>query len=468
MKRLLLLLVLGITTAFAHRLDNQTLTLTPILPGSTLPFTVSIKQASFLLPEGIHSGALAVFHGKWILFAGRTNGLHGFGPGPFPPDKQNTSIFVVDPSTGNVSTRSLTDPGSGLTQQQIDTLSVTSPQSYQEGSTLYMTGGYGIDTNQGTFGTKPVLTAIYLPGIINWVTHPNDSHLSVSQNIRQLYNPIFQITGGRMYKLGTLTHLVFGQNFTGVYTPGSDGVYSQQVRLFKITSNGNNLAVQIYPSKPAVPDPNFRRRDLNIVPTLLNNQNQLQYGLVAYAGVFTPTTGVWTVPVVISENSDPVMADASATSTFKQGMNHYISATASLYSRQSMNMYHIFFGGASYGYYSGGVFQTDAEVPFINQVTTVQMDTNGNFSQYIMDAEYPVILSTQSNPGNVLLFGAGASFIPSEIHRYSNLVLSLDSIREPTVIGYIVGGIESTLANTNTMSDSAASPYVFTVTLTPK
>ena len=35
------------------------------------------------------------------------------------------------------------------------------------------------------------------------------------------------------------------------------------------------------------------------------------------------------------------------------------------------------------------------------------------------------------------------------------------------VVGYIVGGIQSTLPNTNVESDSAASPYIFTVTLVP-
>ena len=34
------------------------------------------------------------------------------------------------------------------------------------------------------------------------------------------------------------------------------------------------------------------------------------------------------------------------------------------------------------------------------------------------------------------------------------------------MIGYIVGGIMSTLPNTNVRSDTAASPYIFKVTLT--
>lgn len=448
--------------------DNQTDDLSPILPGSALPFRVVIETANFTLPVGLHSGVVGVYKGLWVFIAGRMNGMHGFNGDPFPADAQNTSIYVVNPATGVTHFRSLMDPGSGLTRQQVDLLAVTSPQGYQENNTLYMSGGYGVDTPTGTFGTKPVLTAIYLPGIVQWVTHPEDKNQSVLMNIRQIYNPVFQITGGKMFKLGRLTQLMFGQNFSGVYTPGSNGEYSEQVRQFLLKDDAGQFSVEVYPSKPAIPDPNFRRRDLNILPALLVNKGLLEYGVVAFAGVFTPAGGAWTVPVVMNETDYPVMANPDSPSSFKQGMNQYISATASLYSRKYTSMYNLFFGGISYGFYSNGVFQTDSELPFINQITTIKMDSNRNFTQYIMDSEYPVILSTRSNPGNPLLFGAGAYFLPNNILQYPNSVINLDNIRRPTVIGYIVGGIQSTLPNTNTMADSAASQYVFKVTLVPK
>jgi hypothetical protein len=86
-----------------------------------------------------------------------------------------------------------------------------------------------------------------------------------------------------------------------------------------------------------------------------------------------------------------------------------------------------------------------------------------------MSSEYPVIASTGSNPGNPLLFGAGAQFFrASGLPSYGNGVLDLDQLggSQPHVIGYIVGGIMSTLPNTNTQSDTAASPYIFKVMLT--
>lgn len=455
------------TMGTAYAGPNQTDALSPINSPSALPFKVQIEKANFELPMGIHSGVAGVYKGQWVFIAGRVNGMHGFGPDPFPPSLQNRSIYVVDLATGKTTSRPLNDPSSGLTQEQIDSLSVTSPEGYQDGMTLYMVGGYVFDTVTATYVTKPTLTAIYLPGIIDWVTQPGNKSLSVAANIRQLNNPVFQITGGELFKLGNTMQLVFGQNFSGVYNPGSNGVYSQQIRQFQIHSAGGQLSISNLTAMPANPDPNYRRRDLNVLPALLTKNNLLQYGLVAYSGVFTLAGGIWTVPVVIDQNGSPSMADPNAPSSFKQAMNQYICASVGLYSRKNESNYHILFGGISYGFFANGVFQTDTEDPFINQVTTISMDKNGNFAQFIMDGEYPVINSTTVNPGNPLLFGAGAYFIPENVPIYPNGILNLDNIQKPTVIGYIVGGIASTLANTNTLADSFGSPYVFKVTLTP-
>lgn len=452
------------TTVFAS--NNQTDDLSPVLVDQ-LPFIITIEQADFSLPAGIHSGASAQYGGQYLYIAGRTNGLHGFNNdnNNFPPDQQNSTVFVIDVLTKKVYTRSLYDSSSGLTQAQIDTLSVTSPQYYQSGNRLYITGGYGVDTSTGTFSTKAVLTAIDVPGLIAWVTHPQRS-TQASSFIRHISDPLFQVTGGAMYQYGQHpTLLIFGQNFAGFYNGASNGAYTQQVRRFNIIDDGEFLG--FITQNATSQDPNYRRRDLNIIPIIRSVDHQKVPAYVALSGVFTLDTGVWTVPVEISADGNPFMSDPIVDATFKQGMNNYACPHVELLSAQG-NMYSILFGGLTFEFYDGTDFLTDPEIPFTNNVTVIKRSKSGVYSQHLSPNQYPTIVSTASNPGNTLLFGAGGTFvIAPNMKLYSNNVLKLKKIKRPTVIGYIIGGIQSTLPNTNTTSDSAASPYIFKVILTP-
>src|ERR1039457_1500961 len=262
-----LVLVATLGSLSAAIAQNQTPDVTPILSSNAVPFRSSIEQASFSLPSGLQSYVLGTHGGKWLLLAGRINGLHGFnsGSGNFPADTQNTTIFVVDPNLQTVTTRSLTNTGSGLTQAQIDLLSVTAAQSYQSGNTLYLSGGFGIDTSTSNFTTKAALTAIDVPGLMHWVTSPSTNETAV-QHIRQIFDPIFQITGGVMTE--ARPHhalLVFGQDSESADIT-SDGTYSEQVRRFHIVDNGTRLSFVAQKAMPKTPDPNYRRANLNVVP----------------------------------------------------------------------------------------------------------------------------------------------------------------------------------------------------------
>lgn len=481
-KALLLTVALSLSTVASAQTANQTAELSPILFNSGLPFNIRIEVdqnqngTPFLLPDGLQGYAIGKYKGKWLLIDGRTNGLHGFNndPNNFPPQEQNRNVYVVDPDCKLVVIRSLDDPTSGLTQDQIDSLSVTSPQYDQVGNTLYITGGYGFRNSINNYTTFDFLTAIDIPGLMHWVLCGSGNE-TAAQFIRQISNPIFQITGGDMHQLGKdqPTLLVLGQDFEGAYFHGPvTQVYSEQVRRFNILDDGVNLSVEIFSSKPATPDPNYRRRDLNIVPVLSKDRHgKLVPGLVALSGVFTPETGVWTVPVTITANGDTAMANPADPCTFKQGMNNYVCPVAGLFSKKKNEMYTILFGGISFGFIQNGVYRTNDEIPFINQVTTVKIDHKGRFSQYLMDNQYPVIPSTGPHPGNPLLFGANGTFVPGndlEAIQLSGEIFDLDRITRPLHIGYIVGGIQSTVPDTETMSESAASPYIFKVFLEPK
>ena len=88
----------------------------------------------------LQSFASGIYNGQWVLIAGRTNGLHGFsddGLANFPPRYQNTDVWVIDPVSKETWSRSLDDTSSGLTSSEIDSLSSTNTESYQDGNTLY-------------------------------------------------------------------------------------------------------------------------------------------------------------------------------------------------------------------------------------------------------------------------------------------------------------------------------------------
>jgi len=445
--------------------QNQTTNLSPVLSSNEVPFTIQIEQAAFSLPSGLQSYVVGTSDGKWLLLAGRIGGLHGFNSGTnnFPPDTQNTTIFVVDPTAQTVATRSLTNLAeSGMTQTQIDLLSVTAPQWCQSKDILYMSGGYGVDESGTNFTTKDALTAIDIPGMMHWVVNPTNGETAV-QYIRQ----IFQITGGVMVEPSpNHVFLVFGQDFEGanIFTP--DVTYSEQVRQFRIIESKRRFSFVAGKTLPATPDPDYRRAGLNVVPIIENGRPSF----AAFSGSFTTNFGIWTIPVEINSRGVPTEASPTNATTFMQGMNNFNCPTLQLYSQKERNSYTVLMGGISFGFFAtNGAFETDAELPFINQVTTIKRDRHGVFSQYLMNAQYPVILSTESNPGNQLLFGSSAVLIPTPgLPAYRNGVLNYDRLKtNSVVVGYIIGGIQSTLPNTNVESDSAASPYIFKVTLIP-
>lgn len=461
--------------------QNQTSYVTFPLPEDSLPFRLSIQQASFSLPLGLQSYVIGRYKQEWLLMAGRTYGLHGFLGDTFPVASQNTEVYVINLATGSIISRSLTDPSAQLSQEQIDQLSVTNALFFQGGgsNTLYVVGGYGYNTAIGTNDTKSVITAIDVPNLIKWVKRDRKSK-SAAKCIRQVSNPLLQVTGGVLCQ--TDYHQPFlvglGQNFIGRYIDTtSNGVYTHQIRPFQVIDTGKSLSVQPY-AQP-IPIATYRRRDLNIVPIVKKSGHSLQQPFVALGGVFTPgdNFGAWTIPIEIEADGSSKMLDGS----FAQGMNNYECANFGMYSKKTNDMYTLLFGGISFlysqngGFYQpGGSFIEDAELGFTNDVTTIRIDSRGNYQQYFMSATFPAITPTFGTmPGPEVLFGASSFFLPAGgLPQFPNGVFSLDELgSEPVLLGYIVGGIQSSEAETMSEFgnvDTHASNYVFTVTLIPQ
>ncbi len=465
-------LVGALLCGFASALHaaNQTDSVTPVVSGSRLPYRVELREYDFgsaTLPS-LQSYAAAEYNGKWVLMSGRTNGLHGFetsAAANFPVAFQNRDVWVIDPVTKQTWSRSLSNlASSGLTSAQMASLTPTNNQFTQLGNRLYLTGGYGATTPTGGFDTFSTLSAIDLPGLVDWVVNGTGT---AAQHLRQLTGETFAITGGAMYEIDGRFHQVFGHDFAGGYTPGRNGTYAQNVRSFNIVDDGVTLSIANLTTTPVNPD--YRRRDLNVFPVLKpDGSGGADVELVALSGVFTLTDGAWTVPVEIDSSGQPTMADPNAPGTFKQAMNNYHSAKVGLYSPSKGVMHELLLGGITLQYYNAATntFVTDNAFPFTNDITAVTIDASGQYQQSLV-GEFPVILD---NTNMRLRFGANAEFFPApgitELHEG---ILNLDSITTPTTIGYVFGGLFANAPHVRGVPGavSGASGLMFEVLVTP-
>jgi hypothetical protein len=131
-------------------------------------------------------------------------------------------------------------------------------------------------------------------------------------------------------------------------------------------------------------------------------------------------------------------------------------------------MHEVLFGGITLSYYDevSQTFVQDDRMPFTNQITQVNIDADGDHTQDLI-GEFPVLLDQQ---GNRMRFGTNAEFFLAEgIPTYDNGVIKLDELTEPTVIGYIYGGIFANAPHTQgvTGAVSGASNDIFEVLFTP-
>jgi hypothetical protein len=453
-------------SGFAQGSNHQTNTVSPVELGGGLEVELSrVDFGPTALPT-LHSVARATHDGLWVMIAGRTNGMHNVatldpsGLSAFPPSSQNREVWVVDPATKQAWSRSLEDASSGLTQAQVDTMTASNSQSFQDGDRLYMVGGYTYDRTEEQFRTLDTLTALDLPGLVDWA---KGGAGQAADSIRQTTDPALQVTGGALHEIDGRAHLVFGHNFDRAYSQYSTGVYTNQIRSFDIVDDGQTLSIANLTASPT--NDAFRRRDLNVLPTISRGSGgALEQGMVALSGVFTIYDGAWTVPVEIDALGQPIMADPAAADTFKQGMNNYTSANVGLYSAAEGAMHMLLFGGISLNTIdraTGQVTQDD-RLPYSNQMTDVVRTDEGDYKQHLLSTTFPLMTDPS---GKELRFGANAEFFAAPgVAAYANGVLDLDAISEPTTIGYIFGGI---VADKGNNGKTVASDLVFEVKLYP-
>lgn len=417
----------------------------PIFAQSSFPYELQLTPINIPNLPGLHSYAFGQHEGKWLVFGGRKDGIHARQPfNSFPSGSNNTDIYVIDVATSQFWTTSVNVLPTGLKEQ----LQATNMNFYQDGTTLYIAGGYAFSATANDHVTFDKLTAVDVPNIISAIIAGSD----ISGFFKQIANPIFQNSGGQMGKIGNEFYLVGGHKFMGRYNPMNNPTFTQtyqsKIQKFTINNTGTQLSFDNYVViEDAV---HLRRRDYNLVPQVFPNGEE---GYTISSGVFQINVDLpFLYPVDIKSNG------YFPQTQFNQYLSNYHSGKVGLYDATNNAMHSLFFGGISQYYYNGSTLVQDDTVPFVKTISRVTRAADGTLTEHNFPVEMPN------------LKGAGAEFIPNHaLPHYGNETLKLAEIVENEfVIGHLYGGILSPTTSpftNNQTNTTSADPTIYEVKL---
>jgi hypothetical protein len=425
-----------------------------LLAPAQCPLTITATEddsANFPGAPQVEGPSFGQWQGRWVFIGGRIAGYHGVGmaSADFPRADANRDVWVVDTTvkpakTYHVPVADLPASFSLLKDEWIS----NGQLSYQDGSSLYIAGGYGQDSS-GHWVTYPVISKVDLPRLIQGVMQ---GHLP-AQSICFGTSPLVQSAGGEMQQLSDgYVYLVMGHVFTGNYTAfegqgehnaaAVSQIYLNEIRKLKIAPAKGSLSVTLVTK--FTDDNEFHRRDLNITKTI----SPSGVGLAVYGGVFTPDTQLgYSKPIYLSPNGKPVVD-----STFEQKLNAYNCAKLVLYDRNEQAMYTTFFGGISryswdpksqsYIENARSASKSDSNyldgLQWSDQISTlrrVMVSGNPSTSETVQPVDLPGFVGTD------------ALFIPAAGVAQASEgtdILDLGPLRgKKTMVGYLYGGIQA-------------------------
>lgn len=411
----------------------------------TSPFHLRLEEININNMPGIQSYVSGESESLWVLMGGRIDGLHDHRPPQsFSPTYANDSIYVVDPVNNQIWTAGITQLNTDIQNQLL----ATNINFTQIGDSLYLLGGYGVSVIDGLHHTHGVLTVIDVPLLIQAIQNGN----SITSAFTSITDTRFKVTGGYLRHIGDTFYLVGGQDFDGRYNPMGGASYTQQytsaLQTFQLSFN---IGIPVVLNYNSVVDTNhLHRRDYNVLNQIFPDQT---HGLTAFSGVFQIHADLPYLDVVnIKPNGYAVQPN------FEQKLNNYHCASVALYDSAANESHNLFFGGIAQFYFnSQDSLMEDQSVPFVSTIGRVTRFANDSMAEYKMATTMPALL------------GSGAEFIHEpNVPQLDYGIIDLASIPyTETLIGYVVGGIESPQANVfMTGVASYASNRVFKVYLT--
>ena len=425
-----------------------------VLPSDHVPFKIDATEnvsAEFPGAPHVQSFSFAQWEGRWVFIGGRIAGYHspGGSTAEFLRADANRDVWVVDSRvhparTYHVAVDTLPERLGPVKDQWVSTA-----QLYvQDGSKLYIAGGYGQD-RKGAWSTYPVISKVSLPELIDGVMHGRIPPGSISY----AQTALVQSSGGELIKLPDgHFYLIMGHVFQGSYTAfegnGEHGnlsvsqTYLNEIRKLDIgESRPGELSVNLVQAYRDGSE--FHRRDFNAAHIL----SPAGLGVAIYGGVFKPDTQLnYSKPVYLLPNSAPVV------DSFEQKMNAYSCAKLLMYDKRSEAMYTTFFGGISRHAWDHSerrflanpiVGSKNAPVYLDGMQWSDQIST---IRRSMVAGKYVTVelVHTASLPA---FLGTDAMFIPAadvaRAHPGTD-ILDLQTLRgAKTFVGYLYGGIQA-------------------------
>lgn len=407
------------------------------------PFQLELQSHPINGMPALHSYSFATWQGKWLLMGGRTNGLHSFQPPfAFPTANQNSRIYVIDPASGQV----WSDTVSSLASSVRDHITSSNQQFCQVNDKLIITGGYGYSLAAAGMITFPQITVVDIPTLILSVQNQQN----ISGAFAFVSDQRMAVTGGHMFYADSCYYLVFGHRFDGRYNPHNGPsftqTYTNAIRSFRLQDSSGSLTVSQF--NEFTDSLNFHRRDYNLVPQIYPG------GIQGYTGL----TGVfqYTADLPWLNSVDIVNGNAVVNNNFQQLLNQYHTASFTLYDSITELCHSVFFGGISQYYPDvNGQLILDSLVPFVKTISYLERGPS-SVQEGWLNIQMPGYL------------GSSAEFIPSDLPSYPNGVIRKHDLDTGDILlGYIVGGIESSQPNIfmQASGNSWASPNVYKVIL---
>jgi hypothetical protein len=410
-------------------------------------FSYRIQINSLQIPElgGIQSYAYAQWENKWLIIGGRLDGLHRRQPwASFDSAGNNTQIIVIDPIERKKWSANVNHFHTDLREQ----LSSTNMEFKQVDSLLILIGGYGYSPSKKDHITYPNLAVVNVPQTINAITNGYQEFFTIGQ----IPCETCAVTGGKLMTIDSTFYLIGGHRFDGKYNPmgGPTFVqtYTNAVQKFRLKRVGN--ATEAVWLDKHIDEYLLHRRDLNVLPQISDLGEPY---LSVFSGVFQTD---YDMPYLTSVriDKDTIYAEPD----FMQYYNHYHCATTSIYDAQKSTQYNLFFGGISQYSDSSGVLIQDSDIPFVQNISLIERDSNSRMKEYLFETKMPGYL------------GAGSEFIANpNLNYYPNGVLNLNANKKDSILlGYLYGGIKSSAASIFWINDgtqSIASQAVYPIYL---